>query len=81
MSDQILTASIQTRLALDEMKYRVGRRLGEEHGQTAAEYMGILLVVAVLIAAVLASGADDTIKTKTKEIVDSISTGGKDNPK
>jgi len=47
-----------------------------EDGQTASEYMGILLVAAVLVAAVLKSGAADVIEQKVSDLVDAIA-GGK----
>lgn len=46
-----------------------------QRGQTSAEYLGILLLVAVLIGAVLASGAAGTITRRTGEIVCEIAGG------
>ena len=48
----------------------------EDRGQTASEYMGILLVVAILVAAVIKSGAADTIRDRIGDIVNRISHGG-----
>ena len=50
-------------------------RLGEERGQTAAEYMGILLVVAVIIGALIAADVDGKIAEAAKGMVDKISGG------
>jgi Flp pilus assembly pilin Flp len=51
------------------------RRTRDENGQTAAEYMGILLIVAVIIGALFASGIGDQIVTKAKEQIDKIASG------
>jgi Flp pilus assembly pilin Flp len=54
------------------------RRLREDAGQTAAEYMGVLLVVSVIIAAVSQTGIGDTIRTKMDAIVTKVATGDTD---
>ena len=58
---------------------RAGRavrgRLGEERGQTAAEYMGILLVVAVIIGALIAANVDGRIADAANTMVDKIAGG------
>ena len=46
-----------------------------ERGQTAAEYLGALLLVGVIVLAVVTSGADATIASETKRIVCSIAGG------
>jgi Flp pilus assembly pilin Flp len=53
----------------------IRRRVAEEHGQTAAEYMGILLVVAVIIGALVASPLDDKIAKAAGDMVDKIAAG------
>jgi Flp pilus assembly pilin Flp len=53
-------------------------RGAEERGQTAAEYMGILLVVAVIIAALIAADIDGKIATAAGEMIDKIK-GGNEN--
>ncbi len=55
----------------------VRNRMSDQRGQTAAEYMGILLVVAVIIGALVASGIDDKIAEAAKGMVDKIA-GGKE---
>ena len=52
-------------------------RMSDQRGQTAAEYMGILLVVAVIIGALVASGIDDQIAKAAEEMVKKIA-GGKE---
>jgi hypothetical protein len=51
------------------------RRAADDSGQTAAEYMGILLIVAVIIGALFASGIGDQIVTKAHEQIDKIASG------
>ncbi|MEA2134944.1 MAG: hypothetical protein QOC68_2853 [Solirubrobacteraceae bacterium] len=53
-------------------------RLEQERGQTAAEYMGILLVVAVIIGALIASGLHHKIADTANGMVDKIA-GGNEN--
>lgn len=54
---------------------QVRKNLAEERGQTAAEYMGILLIVAVIIGALFASGIGGQISDAAQEMVRKISTG------
>ena len=49
--------------------------LSEERGQTAAEYMGILLVVAVIIGALIAADVDGKIAKAAGDMVDKIAGG------
>jgi Flp pilus assembly pilin Flp len=51
------------------------KNLAEERGQTAAEYMGILLIVAVIIGALFASGIGKQISDAAKTMVTHISAG------
>ena len=78
MSD-ITTALQDTYRELCIQAHGVGlairRRVAEELGQTAAEYMGILLVVAVIIGALVASPLDDKIAKAAGDMVDKIAGG------
>src|SRR3954454_15679883 len=56
---------------------RVRGRLAEQRGQTAAEYMGILLVVAVIIGALIAADVDGKIASAGNTMVGKIA-GGND---
>ena len=47
--------------------HRVHRRARETRGQTAAEYMGVLLLVAAIITVVVTSGIGSEIKDTIKE--------------
>jgi Flp pilus assembly pilin Flp len=55
-------------------------RVADQQGQTAAEYMGILLVVAVIIGALLASHIDTRIAKAAGDMVDKIAGGGGKKP-
>jgi Flp pilus assembly pilin Flp len=57
----------------------IRRRAAEERGQTAAEYMGILLVVALIISALFVSGIGDAIAGAAGKMVTHISKGEKPN--
>jgi hypothetical protein len=50
-------------------------RAADQRGQTAAEYMGILLVVAVIIGALIAADVDGKIADAAKTMVDKIAGG------
>ena len=54
------------------------RRLRQDAGQTAAEYMGVLLVVSVIIAAVSQTSIGTTIRTKMDHVVKMVATGDTD---
>ena len=64
---------------LDNLAKLAGRAR-EQRGQTAAEYMGILLVVAVIIGAVATSGVGGKISDLIGSMIDSISPGDKKAP-
>jgi Flp pilus assembly pilin Flp len=65
-------AGIRTRLALDELV----ERTREERGQTAAEYMGILFVVAAIIAALITAEVPQKIGEAAAGLIDKIANGG-----
>ena len=50
-----------------------------ERGQTASEYMGILLLVAVIIGALVQTGVAGKIANGATDMVHAIAGGGKDN--
>ncbi len=60
-----------------ELWVRVQNRLADDRGQTAAEYMGILFVIAIIIGAVVGAGIHKDIAREAKELVGTISDGGK----
>ena len=60
-----------------ELYVRMVTTLRQERGQTAAEYMGILFVIAVIIGAVVAANIDNAIADAAKRLIESIEGGGK----
>jgi Flp pilus assembly pilin Flp len=74
MSDFLTTTRVNASLAFETMRREL-RRFRHEAGQTAAEYMGVLLVVSVIIAAVSTTGIGDQIKGKMGELVGYIAKG------
>jgi Flp pilus assembly pilin Flp len=71
---------IQAKLMLDNVLYAIAERAREQRGQTAAEYMGILLIVAVIIGAIATSGIGGKISDLIGGMIDSISSGDKKAP-
>ena len=56
---------------------RIVERAREERGQTAAEYMGILLIVALIIGAIVTVGIGNKIADLIDGMITSISSGDK----
>ena len=79
MSDSTTTAlelHVRTTNALRAfVEDQVERLRSEERGQTAAEYLGVLVVVSVIIAAVAGTGVGDDIKNWIHDVVQKISGG------
>ena len=70
-------AGIRTQLALDNVVADVAERRREERGQTAAEYMGILFIVALIIAALITAKVPEKIGNAAGTLIDKIANGGK----
>jgi Flp pilus assembly pilin Flp len=84
MSDLITTAQdtfrqqcIEAFVGLQAWAEGLAERAREERGQTAAEYMGILFIVMVIIAAVFTSHLDTKIADRVSTIVTNIGNGTK----
>jgi Flp pilus assembly pilin Flp len=73
--DSIRTQCIEAFVGLQSFAKGLAERARESDGQTAAEYMGVLLVVSVIIAAVATTGVGGQIVSKMTHIVDQISSG------
>jgi len=69
--------AIRTRIAMGNVAHAVGERAREQRGQTAAEYMGILLIVALIIGALVSLDVDGKIKTAVGDFIDNIKNGDK----
>ena len=84
MSDITTTAhelAARAHVALIDVADRVrdlGERAKDERGQTAAEYMGVLLLVSLIIAALFTSSIGDWIKNGVSDLVGDIANGRKD---
>ena len=66
---------IRARVAM----YDLAERAKEQRGQTAAEYMGILLIVSLIIAALFGAGIGGKIAGGVKDLVADIGNGRGDN--
>ena len=62
---------IQARVNATGLRHRIA----DQRGQTAAEYMGILLFVAVVIGALIALDVDGEIARQAKAMVGKIAGG------
>ena len=71
-TDSALELQVRTATALRSL---VERLSDEERGQTAAEYLGVLVIVSVIIAAVAGTGVGDDIKNWIHDVVEKISGG------
>jgi Flp pilus assembly pilin Flp len=82
MSDLITTAQdsfrdqcIDAYVVAKSVLHTMGERARDARGQTAAEYMGVLLVVSVIIAAVAGSGVGSDILNRISALVTDIGKG------
>ncbi|MBT2447790.1 hypothetical protein J7F03_12045 [Streptomyces sp. ISL-43] len=64
----LLTATVKAKL-------RVQARMDGDRGQTAFEYLGIILVVVVIIGAMVGTGIGQAITTKITTAVANITAG------
>lgn len=55
-----------------DMMAAVGRRLRRESGQTAAEYLGIVVVIAVIIGVLATTEIGDAIRAGVIQTIDRI---------
>ena len=69
--DVCIATYVHTRNAV----HRVAERAKENPGQTAAEYMGVLFLVAMIIAAIVLLKVPQTIADGINGLVNNISTG------
>lgn len=75
MNDMSLELAVRTQFAVADLVERTRERLAKEDGQAAAEYLGIILVVAAIIGAIVASGIGTKITTLIGNAIDGIKTG------
>ncbi|MGW7107884.1 hypothetical protein ACWGHU_17170 [Streptomyces xanthophaeus] len=60
---------------LARMRNRYGSKNAQDRGQTAFEYLGIILVVVVIIGAIVGTGIGQDITNKIKSQVAGITAG------
>jgi Flp pilus assembly pilin Flp len=73
--------AIRARVAMHDVARRardLAERGKEERGQTAAEYMGVLLLVSLIIAALFTSSIGDWITNGVGDLVNDIANGRDD---
>ncbi|RPF45858.1 hypothetical protein EDD96_2424 [Streptomyces sp. Ag109_G2-6] len=79
--NSLLKASVEAKLRLtgwtDTAVSRIRKRYSNlDRGQTAFEYLGIILVVVVIIGAIVGSGIGTAITNKIAKAVEDIKAGG-----
>ncbi|MFF4097904.1 hypothetical protein [Streptomyces sp. NPDC001903] len=60
---------------LARMRNRYGTNPAQDRGQTAFEYLGIILVVVVIIGAIVGTGIGQSITNKIKDQITAITAG------
>ncbi|MFE2478327.1 hypothetical protein [Streptomyces sp. NPDC059389] len=60
---------------LARMRHRYGTKATRDRGQTAFEYLGIILVVVVIIGAIVGTGIGQTITAKITTQIGAITAG------
>jgi hypothetical protein len=73
MNQKSLELAVIGQVAVTNVIRRTRERLEAEDGQTAAEYIGIILVIAAIISAVLVTGIGSTITRKIEEAINGVS--------
>jgi Flp pilus assembly pilin Flp len=71
---------IRVYVGLNDLVHTLVARARDPRGQTAAEYMGILLIVAVIIGALATSGIGGKIKDLTNGMIDHTAKGDQKPP-
>ena len=75
--DTFREACITTLGAVKSAGHAVAKRVNDPTGQTAAEYMGILLLISAILVAIFTLHLDTTIKDAVKGAIDGIINGAK----
>ncbi|MEU4682300.1 hypothetical protein [Streptomyces xinghaiensis] len=61
--------------AIESLTARTARAGGADRGQTALEYLGIILVVVLIIGAIAGSGIGSAILNRIMEAIGNINSG------
>lgn len=81
MSDSILAAQVRAKIFVDDMMTGVRNFLASEKGQGAAEYAGLIAIVAILVLAIATAVKNVDLRTKVEgklnEILNAGGGGGK----
>ena len=77
VQDTFREACIQTLGAAKSAGHAVAKRVNDPTGQTAAEYMGILLLISAILVAIFTLHLDTTIQGAVKGAIDGIISGAK----
>jgi Flp pilus assembly pilin Flp len=72
MTDKSLELAVRGQITIADLMRRTRERLAPENGQTAAEYIGIVLVIVAVVAAIAASGIGKTITSAINDAVDDV---------
>ena len=74
MSAFLLLSAVRTQVAATAIVRRVAARISDERGQDTIEYLGVLLVVAVLIGVVMGVVPQlrQTIINGANQVIDSV---------
>jgi pilus assembly protein Flp/PilA len=73
MNQKSLELAVISQVAVTNLIRRTRERLEAEDGQTAAEYIGIILVIVAIITAVSVSSIGTTIGSKIDHAINSVS--------
>jgi Flp pilus assembly pilin Flp len=74
--DTVREACIQTLGAVQRAGRAIAKRANDPTGQTAAEYMGILLLISAIIVAIFGLHLNTTISDAVNKAVNDIINGG-----
>jgi Flp pilus assembly pilin Flp len=75
MQDLMIRTWLTMSGVVDALADRVAstpERLRDQRGQTAAEYLGIIVLVGLIFVAIFQLNLQETIANKIKEVVDAI---------
>lgn len=75
MSNSILAAQVRAQVFVNDLREGVNRFFASEKGQGAAEYAGIIVIVAIIVGAVATSVSEVNVGEKVKTALTTILSG------
>ena len=78
ITDRTQELAARSWLALSAAGSALAERARDERGQTAAEYMGLLFVIALIIGALISLKIHEDIAKAAEGLINDISNGGKE---